>query len=141
MLEPPDGENWTCEVRLKGARVPEVGKLRKQISAMGVGASLRGVEITLEGELAAVEPAPRLRVPGTGEVLRLAPIQRSLRWNPETANPRKLPSDEREACDRIRKVPLGSGLRVTGSLVDESERTDPVLQLRWFKRLARVKEL
>ena len=136
MLEPPDGENWTCEVRLKGARVPEVGKLRKQISAMGVGASLRGVEITLEGELTAAEPEARLRVPGTGEVLYLRPIQQSLQWNPDTARPRKLPSEEREACERIRKMPLGSRLRVTGSLVEENERTAPVLQLRWFKRLA-----
>jgi hypothetical protein len=132
VLEPPDGENETCRVRFKDARLPDVGKIRKQIAAMGVGASLRGVEIALEGELAA---GARLQVAGADGTIRLLPLRENLRWDAKAARPRKLTSAERDACHRAQKQPVGSRLRVIGSLVQENEGAPGALQIRWFERL------
>ena len=138
VIEPPDGVNWTCQVRLKDERLPDVARIERYITGLGVGASLRGAEVTAAGELTASEAEPRLRLP-VGEV-RLGALQQSLRWNPKEQRARAMSVAERGAFNRLLKEPKGARLRVTGSLSAEPTGGVPVLRVRHYDRLGQGSE-
>jgi hypothetical protein len=77
----PDRKSATGELRTKGGRVPDVEALAKGIREIGAGASLRGVEPTIDGDLEKQGGGFVLRVSKTGEVLPLAPVTNRVHLN------------------------------------------------------------
>jgi len=99
--ETASAEDWTCTVRLAGGGLPDVPRLERHVRTMGVGATLRGVEADVEGELEAEGNTARVRLGGSGQVVELAPNTRSIYWHAARERPRKLREREREAFTRL----------------------------------------
>jgi len=70
----PDRKGATGELRTKNGRVPDVDALSTAIRELGAGATLRGVEATIVGDVAKQGGDLVLKVTTTGESLRLAPL-------------------------------------------------------------------
>jgi len=70
----PDRKSATGELRTKNGRVPDVDALSTAIRELGAGATLRGVEATVVGDVVNQRGDLLLKVATTGETLRLAPL-------------------------------------------------------------------
>ena len=70
----PDRKGATGELRTKNGRVPDVDALSTAIRELGAGATLRGVEATIVGDVVKEGSDLMLKVAITGETLRLAPL-------------------------------------------------------------------
>jgi hypothetical protein len=70
----PDRKNATGELRTKNGRVPDVDSLSTAIRELGAGATLRGVEVIIDGDVVKQGVNLVLNVATTGETLRLAPL-------------------------------------------------------------------
>jgi hypothetical protein len=95
---------------------------------------VRGVEATIDGELVSLDGKPALKIAGTGEVLRLAPLHRMVQW--DTARKREqVPTEkERSAYSKLcaQRRETGRSIRVVGPLVATSTGQLPVLEVRQF---------
>src|SRR5262245_53210719 len=70
----PDHKASTGEMRTRQGRLPDLDTLAQALRDTGAGASLLGVEASIDGELAAEGDHFILRLPGSTTVLRLAPL-------------------------------------------------------------------
>jgi hypothetical protein len=72
---------WTAEIVMRDGRLPDLQRFARAVRSVGEPFTLRGIEITIEGTL--VEEAGRvtLRIPGTGQVIELAPLQHKVQWD------------------------------------------------------------
>src|SRR5687768_4714306 len=119
---------------MRDGRVPDVSALARYLRECGAGATLRGVEATVDGWLAEENGALLLRVTGTGQTLRLAPLRRKVQWDVERSREQVIPERERTAFDRLRRqVPaLCPPVRVTGPLVEGAAGQPHTLEVREF---------
>src|SRR5687768_7340296 len=62
VAERPDLKSAVAQVTPRDGRLPDFEKLQRALSESGAGASLRGVEATVEGELAVINGKPLLRI-------------------------------------------------------------------------------
>jgi hypothetical protein len=122
--EAVDSKTSTCELRTSNGRVPDTAALARAIRDSGAGASLRFVEVTLEGELRREGEDFVLRIPDGGEALRLQPLT-SAPQAEEKVKPPPLPRAEREAFATLVSRWKGGSLRVrvVGLLVNDAGRT------------------
>jgi hypothetical protein len=133
VAEQPDDENWTCEIRLKDGRLPDLRKLHQHIRGMGVGASLRGVEVTLGGRVVEESGEVMLRLDGTGETVRLGPLKQKVQWNKNRKRARVPTAEERSAYSRLMGAMRGTSLTVTGPLNPGREAEPHMLEVRQFR--------
>ena len=130
-------KDGTCEIRMRGGRLPDLRALARHISDMRVGARLRGVEATVVGDLvAARRGALLLTVVGTGEVVRLAPLRRKVQWDVPGKREEPATDEERTAFRRLlqsRPVPRSlPRLRVVGPLLEGAVGKPMTLEVRQF---------
>lgn len=108
----PDRQGATGELRTKKGRVPEVNALRTAIRELGAGATLRGVEATITGDVVKQGGNLVLEVATTGETLRLAPLTTPVQRGANVSEP------ERNAFAELTSRSKGDPLkvRITGPL-------------------------
>jgi hypothetical protein len=137
--ETASASTWTGRVWMYAGRpLPDLDALARDIVAFRVGARLRGVEATLEGELVADDTALYLRRAGSGEEVRLVPLVHKVQWDvargiEEASSPR-----ERAAHERLRDAAGSPGqprrLRVIGPLMEETPAAGKyLLEVRDFE--------
>jgi len=123
--ETASASTQTCRVWMHPGRpLPDLDALARDIVAFRVGARLRGVEATLEGEVVAADTTLYLRRAGSGEHVRLVPLVHKVQWDVARGSEEASLSRERGAHERLR-VAVGShsqsrSLRVIGPLVQET---------------------
>ena len=111
VAERPDRKTATADVVPKNGELPDVSKLQKVISESGAGATLRGVEATVEGELLQNDGKWVLRIPGKELWLKpLTGMVQHERNRPKPPRDEELNAYERLLASRPKRV------RVTGPL-------------------------
>jgi hypothetical protein len=133
--EAADAKSWTGEVRLRDGRLPDVPAVARYLRECGAGTTLRGVEATVDGWLAEENGRLLLRVAGTGQTLRLAPLRRKVQWDVERSREQAFTGPERGAYECLRReVPgLCPPVRVTGPLVEGAAGDPYTLEVREFR--------
>jgi hypothetical protein len=108
----PDRKSATGELRTKNARVPDVDALSTAIRELGTGATLRGAEATIVGDVVKQGSDLVLKVTTTGESLRLAPLTKAVQRGADVSE------TERNAFVELTSRPGRDALkvRITGPL-------------------------
>jgi hypothetical protein len=132
--ERADPKAWTCEVRTRDGRLPDVAALAQGILDMGLGARLRGVEATLDGTAVERDGTLWVESAGTGEVVRLAPLRRKVQWDVARKRLQRPTRAERLAYDRLRRELRAESrpIRVIGTLVPSADGGPVTLEVREF---------
>ena len=125
----PDRKSATGELRTKNGRVPDVDALGTAVRELGAGATLRGVEATVVGDVVKQGDYFVLKVATTDEILRLAPfttpVQRGVSASETERNAFV------ELTSRSNRAPLK--LRITGPLRTRTAPGAPqTLEVRTF---------
>ncbi|HKS36161.1 MAG TPA: hypothetical protein VJW76_03155, partial [Verrucomicrobiae bacterium] len=120
MAPQPDKAAGTGELRPRDGQLPDLDMLAKALRDTGAGARLRGVEGTIDGELAREENDFVLRISGTKTVLRLRPLTQLVQRN------RQPTDDEKAAFQTLAAKWKGRPLqvRVVGPLIKSVESKD-----------------
>lgn len=95
----------TFEMRLSDGRLPDMQQWEAFIRNTGLGASLRGMEATVDGWLERREGRAVLRVSRSGETLPLAPLTTKIQWHLKTKRPHPRSIAERRACKELLRNP------------------------------------
>lgn len=96
--ELPDLATATCEVVLHKDQGADLQWLAHAIRELSVGASLRGVEATLDGWLTNESGRAKLRIPDPIGSVELEPLRRKVQWDVGRNMPEPIADDERLAC-------------------------------------------
>jgi hypothetical protein len=126
VAEQPDRKAATAQVTPKGGRLPDLVKLETAIRESGAGATLRGVEATIEGLLISTDGKWLLR--GGGNEFLLQPLTRLVQQERKKLRPpapEELNAYERLLASQSKRV------RVTGPLRMQPR---PVLEVRIFEK-------
>ena len=108
--------------------------LLQHILNLRVGAKLRGIEATVDGWLERQGEHLVLRVSGTNEVVRLAPLAHMVQWDFEKKCPQPPTAAESHAYESLR-AECKSGPRralITGPIVKSRDSALPILEVRRF---------
>lgn len=114
----PDRRTTTGELRTKGGRLPDVEALGKSIREIGAGASLRGVEVTVDGRVEKTDDQLVLRVSKTDEVLVLEPATKRIQLQRRKKSSEPLTEAEQKAFQNLSAKWQGRPLdvRITGPI-------------------------
>jgi hypothetical protein len=146
-----DNQTQTCNLRMKGNALVDRSVVQKALDDQHVGATVRGIEAVMEGQLIAPDSAPsdstapdlRLKLRSSKLVVQLAPLipEHVVQWDRARKQPMASTPSE---LDAYRRLGSGSGHANVGDIVQvvgpvrEAERgaTDllPVLEVRDWKR-------
>jgi hypothetical protein len=127
-----DRKTATGELRTKNGRVPDVDALAKGLREIGAGATLRGVEATIDGRLEKRDGQFLFRLTKTDEVLLLQPATQRIQLQPRRKSPEPLTETEQKAFQNLSAKWQGAPLdvRITGPITKRSGKT--VLAVRHF---------
>lgn len=119
---------------MRDGRVPDLRALARHIFEIRVGASLRGLEATVEGIVAKDGDALLLRSSQAGEAFRLTPLERKIQWDPTTSREETSSADERSAFAKIEALSTRSPVRarVTGPVRDGAAGEARAVEVRSF---------
>jgi hypothetical protein len=133
----PDPDNSTAEVYLEDNRLPPLRRWQEQFRQVANGSyTLRGVEVTVQGTLAAEGSNLFLDAEGRRPRILLAPLDASdnIQWNNATASPKVPDPAEANAYNSLEgersNLAVGQPVTITGPL----KETDPgyLLEVRAF---------
>jgi hypothetical protein len=124
----------TCEIRTQGGRLLQHDVLLQHILNLRVGARLRGMEATVDGWLEKQGENLVLRVSGTNEVLRLAPLVHVVQWDFQKKCPQPPTPEETYAYQNLVAESKSRSHRilVTGPVVKSTDSPYPLLEVRRF---------
>lgn len=95
--EDPDLTNRTARVYLKKRRWLAPAQISKHVEDLHIGATLRGVEATVQGTVIRKGEDLLLRVSGLTQPLKLVPLCQKVQQNPATKAPQPITVRERHA--------------------------------------------
>lgn len=136
VCEVPSTDTETCEVLPRGGRLPDAKQLGAFIQGLGLGASLRGMEATVDGWLEKRDGQPVIRASGADDVWRLAPLTHKVQFDFEKKRSHPLTDAERRACEAL-LLQWGGGprrVRVVGPVVKAADGR-LTLEVRQFEFL------
>ena len=131
----PDAVRGTFEMRAKDPGLVNPQLLATNIFLMGVGARLRGLELTADGTLEKRDSQFLLRIDGVKVPLPLAALREKIQMN----NPKKRREDisetERTAYQTLvaQATNAPARVRITGPLAKPAAAAEPVLEVRTFE--------
>lgn len=128
---------------MRDGSLPDLSALETHILGLRLGATLRGVEATVDGLLEEHAGKVCVRVPATGALIRLDRLRRKIQvqWDLRTRKKQKclLQDSEREAYQALVRqwTRQPCAVRVVGPLVKHDHKQLPgttlVLQVRQFQ--------
>ena len=135
----PSLETWTGTIRTKDGALPDPAAWSRRFKDIVGGTfGFRGVEVTVEGDLIEDEGRLALKVPGSGPLLRLAPLGRKVQWDPERKCEQAATDAEKTAyrrlADRAKKASPGRSprVRIIGPLEGAAPDRPPIVSVRDF---------
>jgi hypothetical protein len=129
-----DFDTETLTLRSREGRLLDPQVVAKYITALGVGARLRGLEATIAGTVTKRESRYALVVSGSGEVLPLDDCGTKVQYRYETKKPHPRTAAERRAFKSLQKD-VGDAAReavITGPLVRDRKGA-LILQVRAYE--------
>jgi hypothetical protein len=135
LAETADLESETFAARAPAGRWPDQAALERRLSALGAGASLRGVEAAIEGQVALEHSGLVLRARDGEEPIALAPLGRKIQRDGRRRSEAGKSAEERSAYERLRAIAGASGprrARVLGPVVQSRHGRRWLLELRDF---------
>jgi hypothetical protein len=97
-----NGYNCTARVYVKDNSFPDPNKWALQFKeCVGQTYIFRGVEVTVDGTIAAGGESLVLRVPGVELPITLRPLEHKLQWNAKKGSARQPEPDERDAHEQL----------------------------------------
>jgi hypothetical protein len=99
---------------------------------MRVGATLRGVEAPIEGRIVEHNGALALRVRGTDESVRLAPLRHKVQLDVTRKRPQAATREELNAFARLGTQDRAVTVRVVGPLIASGGGSTCTLEVRKF---------
>jgi hypothetical protein len=138
--ERASAQTWTCEIRLKGGRLPDLAALDRHIKETRTGAHLRGVEATVLGRLILEKEEMSFAVTGTQATLKLMPLRRKVQWDVAAKREQSITKDEKSALERLRAqaVPPDTLLELIGPLEPEKDKNGKIIRLTLQVRAFRL---
>ena len=114
--------------------LPDLDALARGISDLRLGATLRGVEATVEGWMVESGGEAVLRLSCTGELVRLVPLTTKVQWDRQTKGPQAATEMERSALARLRAAGAGRSVpvRVVGPVSRPRADERVALQVREY---------
>ncbi len=132
--ETADPNSWTCRIHMAKNKILRPYELDAYLRSLHAGATLRGIEATVEGHLEGREGTYSI-VSGSSR-LPLEGLRDTVYWDARNKRPKPLSSADRQAyADLVQSIQVGSTVRVTGVLRDQSETDIPALEVRSFVRI------
>ena len=107
----PDRKSATGELRTRNGAVPDVAALAKSLRDLGAGATLRGVEGTINGHVIKERGQLLLKVSKTGESLRLVPATKRVQRDAV-----EISEIERNTFAKLASLSEPAEVRITGAL-------------------------
>jgi hypothetical protein len=127
-------QTWTAEFVTRDGGLPDLHALARAVRAVGGPFTLRGVEATIDGTLEESCGRLALRIPDTGQLLYLAPLEHKIQWDPRRGCEQPATAEERSAYDRLvgewRQQP--GRVEVVGPLAQTTDNRPSVLEVRQF---------
>ena len=120
---------------MKGPGLPDVSAIDRQLGELRLGATLRGVEATVEGVLSREGDSLILRISGTDSAIRLAPLTAKVQWNLDKKRGHPLTRAEKTAFTRLRNQRVGERVEVVGPLDMRAGADASSLQVRSYRIL------
>ena len=108
--ESPESAAGTAEVVPHDGRLMDPAKLAETLKSFGFGASLRGVEVRVAGEVEQTANGLRLKIPNEKQSISLVGLRELIELTPGTKERRKAAPAEKEALEKLRKA-VESGTR------------------------------
>ena len=135
MSDTADPTTWTGTIRTRDGKLPDLERVRAAVRGVGAPFSLRGVEAEVVGWLGGSKEAPELRIAGTGESVRLAPLTRKVQWDARGRKEAPVRRSERRAFERLMAGWEGSPVpvRITGPLRAAPDASPLRLEVRRFR--------
>jgi hypothetical protein len=131
VAERPDVKTATADAITKGGVLPDLDKLRKSVAESGAGATLRGVEATVEGELILQQGKLLLRFSRNEIVLQH--LKELIQQEKKESKPAT--AEELSAYERLlRKAPEAKRWRVSGPL---RWKSGLALEVRAFEKITK----
>jgi hypothetical protein len=106
----------------------------QHIVNLRVGATLRGIEATVDGWAEKEGEHLVLRVSGSNELVRLAPLAHMVQWDFEKKHP-QAPTPEETAAFKSLGVEVKAGPRralIVGPLLKGGDESPPTVEVRRF---------
>jgi hypothetical protein len=116
----PDRQTKTGELRPRGGLLPDLDVLAKAVRDTGAGATLRGVEGAIDGDVEKEGGEFVLRISGTRTVLRLKPLTQLVQHRQQPTDGEKAAFETLAAKWKGQRLPV----RVVGPLVKDDEGKD-----------------
>jgi hypothetical protein len=144
--ERASAQTGTCEIKLKGGRLPDLDSLDRQIKETRTGARLRGVEATILGKLVPEKDGLSFAIAGTDARLRLVPLRRKVQWDVAAKREQAITKEEKNAFARLRAlaVPPVARLEIVGPLEAEKNKDGKIvrltLQVRSYRLVTSIEE-
>jgi hypothetical protein len=121
--EDPDLTNRTARVYLKKGHWLDPLQIAQHVKALQIGATLRGVEVAIEGTVLRKGDDLFLRIGRTSRVLKLVRLSQKVQLNPATKAPHPITASEREAYTEVNEQLQQEPARracITGVLVGKA---------------------
>ena len=121
----------TGELRLKNGRLIDPDTLAKNLTDIGVGARLRGLEATIDGFLEKKDGKPVLRIAKSNEILQLAALTTKVQIDAvKSKRPQAPLKTEKDAYKKLRAQAKSQPqpIRITGPL-----RAGKKIEVRTFE--------
>lgn len=120
---------------MKGGRIPDANAVSAHIAGMDVGATLRGIELCVEGTVQIASGKLVLRV-SDEETIPLEPLTQKIDWDHAKKRARTPSRDEKSAFSRLKRAAQNNPKRllVTGPLRSVDGRPS-CLEVRHFKSI------
>lgn len=135
MAEAPDLETATFRARTADGLSPSLPALARRVSDLGAGATLRGVEVVVEGWLTRQDDRPHLRAAGSEGSIGLAPLNRPVQKDERHGREASKTGGEAAAYETL-LANAGSPprlVRVFGPLVESRSGPEWLLEVRGFE--------
>jgi hypothetical protein len=126
----PDRKTRTGELRTKEGRLPDLDVFASAIRDIGAGASLRGVEVTVAGNLEKHAEIFMLRASKTGELLLLEPLTEKVQFS----FGKPLPDEEKKAFQELTaQWKQKREVQLTGPVRKAAPKAEAILQVRLYR--------
>ncbi|MCD6050647.1 MAG: apu 3 [Verrucomicrobia bacterium] len=134
VAEVPDSINSLARIHSQNGLVPDLVALGTQLGRIGIGAEIRGVEVTMDGTIIKQNGQLALKLEGVSQPLSLAPMSHKIQWDLRQQRGAAPAVSEREAYQRLFTMPLRPGIpvKVTGPLVQTADKWT-LLEVRTFE--------
>ncbi|GDY23758.1 hypothetical protein LBMAG56_51050 [Verrucomicrobiota bacterium] len=131
----PDAVRGTFEMRAKDPGLVNPQLLATNIFLMGVGARLRGLELTADGTLEKHNSQFLLRIDGVKVPLRLAALREKIQMNNPKKRREEISELERTAYQTLVAQASNAAprVRITGPLAKPTATAEAVLEVRTFE--------